>query len=321
MQPFKKSFVRLFAAGIIILAFTRCNHFKKGEGDMFYKIVENKGGDTIEEGDFTALTYSVRTEEGAVWYDSNDEDGRLAFKFRERPYFKGDLFSALGLLSEGDSAILRINIDSVVTRSGRPRPLTRGKYLIYTIRVNKVIARGGSPDSLYNSRIEAFKTAEIERARLNETAKFDHYLSSKNIKATATASGLNYIVTKQGVGPRPSPGDNVKLDYTVTFLSGKVIETSVAETAKKAGIFNKLYPYGPHSFPVQMSSTLSGFQEALLLFPKGTKVILIIPSRLAYGPNTYKNIQPYTSLLCELEILDITHPNNRITKPNVPCEF
>lgn len=321
MQLSKKNFVRLFVTGIIVLSFIRCNHFKKGEGDMFYKIVEDKGGGLIEEGDLTALTYTVKTEEGAGWYDSNDEDGRLAFKFREHPYFKGDLFSALGLLSEGDSAIFRINIDSMVARTGMPRPATRGKYLIYAIRVNKVIARGGSTDSLYNSRIEAFKAAEIERARLNETAKFDHYLSSKSIKAMATTSGLNYMVTEQGAGPRPSPGDNVELNYTVRFLSGKVIETSVAETAKKAGIFNKLYPYGPHSFPVEMSSTFSGFKEALLLFPKGTKVTLIIPSKLAYGPNTYKNIQPYTSLLCELEIIDITHPNNRITKPNVSCKF
>src|SRR5882757_795017 len=101
MHHSKYIFMRLLLSCMIVLAFTRCNDFKKGEGGMLYKIVEDKGGGKIREGDFTALTFTVRTEEGAVLYNSNDEDGRLAFKFRERPYFKGDLFSALGLLGEG----------------------------------------------------------------------------------------------------------------------------------------------------------------------------------------------------------------------------
>ena len=297
---------QIIVVSIIVLAFTGCDRFKKGEGGMLYKkgdgamlykMVEDIDGGTIKEGDFTALTYTVKTEEGAVLYNSNDEDGRLAFKFRERPYFKGDFFTALGLLSEGDSAIFKINVDSLVAKTGKPKPPTAGKYLIYTIKVNKVIARGELTDSLYNSKIEGLKAAEMEKAKMNETAKFNNYLSSKNVKTVATASGLNYTITREGTGPKPAPGDTVELYYTAKFLSGKVIETSSAL----------------HKAPVVTGSSLSGFQEALLLFPKGTKVTLIIPSKLAYGSNTYKNIQPYTALLCELEIVDIIHPVGRAT--------
>jgi FKBP-type peptidyl-prolyl cis-trans isomerase FkpA len=307
---------KIIRVGLAILALIGCAKFK--EGDMPFKIMEDRSGETIKEGDFTALTFTVKTEEGTVLYNSRDEDGRLVFKFSEKPYFKGDFFTALGFLSEGDSAIFKINIDSMAAKMGKPKPATHGKYLVYTIKVNKVISRGELKDSLYNRKIEAFKSSEMEQAKLNEAAKFKRYLSSTKGKPVVTASGLNYLITKKGTGPVPVPGDTVELNYTAKFLSGKVVETNAVNTAKKANIFNKLQSYSPVKLPVIAGKSLSGTQEALLLFPKGTKVTLIIPSKLAYGSNTYKNIQPYTSLLCELDILNIIHPKPGVKAKQFP---
>lgn len=303
---------------ITILAFIGCDKFKEGDGGMLYQIVEDKSGETIKEDDFTALTFNIKTEEGATLYNSNDEDGRLVYKFREKPYFKGDFFTALGLLSEGDSAVFKINIDSLAVKMGKPKPASKGKYLIYTIKVDKVISRGAHNDSLYNGEIEGFKLAETKKAKLNEIPKFNNYLVLNKLKPIITKSGLNYVVSKTGEGPTAIPGDTVELNYTATFLSGKVIETSDADIAKKENIFNKLQSYGPRKLPVVSGKSLSGTQEALLLFPKGAKVKLIIPSKLAYGSNGYKNIQPYTSLICELEILNIIHPKPGVKMAQPP---
>jgi len=317
INPMKTKIILL---SIAITAVIGCKQFRPADGGMSYKIIEDKSGRTIKEGDFTALSFSVKTEEGAVLYNSNDEDGRWAFKFREKPYFKGDFFTALGLLSEGDSAEFKINIDSLVTRMGKPKPATKAKYLLYTIKVYKVIARGELKDSVYNSEIEKFKAIEIGKAKLAETAKLNHYISLEKLKPVITPSGLNYVINQAGKGPLPANGDSVEANYTAKFLSGKVIETSSAAVAKKAGIFNKLQKYGPVKLLVTVGKSLSGTQEALLLFPAGTNVKLIIPSKLAYSNNVYKNIQPYTPLICELEIISIIHskPGGRAQRYPMP---
>jgi len=290
------------------MVFCGCNNFKTGDGGMLYKIIEDKSGETIKVGDFTALTFSIKTEEGTVLYNSYDEDSRPVFKFREPARFKGDFFTALGLLSEGDSAVFKINIDSMVTKLGQTKPLTKGKYLFYTIKVNNVVARGQLNDSVYNSKIEQLKMSEAIKARQNEKTKFNNFLSSKNLKPVITASGLNYIINQKGTGSIPVPGDSVEVNYTAYFLSGKVIETSSAAIAKKANIYNQYKTYGPVKYCAVAGSSLSGTQQALLLFPKGTRVTLYIPSRLGYGATSYKNMQPYTPFICEFEILNIIHP-------------
>ena len=304
---------KIIISGMVLLMIAGCTGLKKGDGGMLYSIIEDKNGPAIREGDFTALTLVIKTETGTVLYNSRDNDERLSFQFREKPHSKGDFFAALGLLSEGDSATVKIAIDSMVVK---PEELKNsavpGKYLIYTIKVNKVIARGKLSDSLYNSKIELFKTGEMERAKREEALKISSYLTSQGIKPVVTASGLNYVITKVGRGTRPVPGDTVTLQYTAMLLSGKVFETSSAEVARKAGIYNKLQPYGPRNRPVITRGVLSGFDEALKLFPSGTKAMLIIPSKLAYGPNLYKGVLPYTPLRCELEIMNVIHTNESI---------
>lgn len=290
------------------MAFYGCDNFKTGDGGMLYKIIEDKSGETIKVGDFTALTYSVKTEEGTTLYNSYDEDSRPVFKFREPARFKGDFFTALGLLSEGDSAVFKINIDSLVKKTGETKPVTKGAYLIYTIKVNNVVARGQLNDSIYNSKIEQLKMSQAIKAQQTEKAKFNNFLSSKSLKPVITATGLNYIINQKGTGSIPIPGDSVEVNYTAYFLSGKVIETSSAAIAKKANIYNQYKTYGPVKYPVVSGNSLSATQQALLLFPKGTKVTLYIPSRLGYGATSYKNMQPYTPFICEFDIVNIIHP-------------
>jgi FKBP-type peptidyl-prolyl cis-trans isomerase FkpA len=298
-------------AAIILVLFAMglgcTNHKGSDESGMVYHV--NKPGKTIERGDFTVLTYTERTEEGTVLYNSGDYDSRPVYKFRELSAFKGDFFSALGMLSEGDSATFKINLDSVLAKSERLKPQTLAKYLIYTIKVNKVIPRGELNDSLYKLAIETFKQKEIELAKQQEPAKIRSFIVNKNLEPRVTASGLNYILTKKGTGPAAVGGDSVEVYYTARYLSGKVFETNSETAAKKENIFNPLRHYGTAKFAVSKENPVSGFYEAAALFPAGTSVTLVIPSKLAYGAEGQNSIKPYTPIICDLEILKIIHPD------------
>lgn len=102
----------LIVLGFAVLAFASCKKFKKGDGDMQYIIHEDKSGATIKEGDFLVFKAIQKTESDSVMYSSLDFD-RPVFMPQQKPAFKGDLYSGLALLSEGDSATFKISIDSM----------------------------------------------------------------------------------------------------------------------------------------------------------------------------------------------------------------
>jgi len=297
--------IKKIVLGLAVTGLTACNKFNKGEGDMLYKIHTDKSGQTIKEGDFVAFKAIEKTEGDSVLYSSYDYD-RPSLLIKEKSVFKGDLFAALGLLSEGDSATFKINIDSMVQKMGRPQPSdTTKKYLVYTIKIDKVIPKGQMNDSLFRGKIDEFLKAEMEQAKTGEVAKVKAYVSAKNMKPKVTASGLNYVISKEGAGAKANPGDTVVVNYTGMFLSGKVFDSSLPDVAKKNGTFNPQRPYEPLKLPVGLGGSIPGFEEGLMLLNKGAKATIILPSKLAYGEQGNQGIPPYSPLVFELDIVNI----------------
>jgi FKBP-type peptidyl-prolyl cis-trans isomerase len=295
--------------GLAAMGLTACSNFEKGEGDMFYKIHTDKSGETIKEGDFIAFKAIEKTEDDSVLYSSYDYD-RPSLMIKEKSIFKGDLYAALALMSEGDSATFKINIDSMVQKMGRPMPAdTTQKYFVYTIKIDKVIPKGNLNDSLFRVKIDEYLKAEMDLAKSSEAKKVKAYVSSKSLKPTVTASGLNYVINNQGSGAKANAGDTVLVNYTGMFLSGKIFDTSLAEVAQKSGTFNPQRPYEPLKLPVGMNGSIPGFDEGLMLLPKGAKAILILPSSLAYGEQGNQGIPPFSPLIFEVEIVNIIPAN------------
>ena len=103
-------------------------------------------------------------------------------------------------------------------------------------------------------------------------------------------SGLQYKVITEGDGPSPSANDKVTVNYRGTFLDGKEFDSS--------------YKRGePATFPV--TGVIKGWTEALQLMKKGAKWQLWIPSDLAYGERGNKGIPGGSTLVFEVELLDI----------------
>lgn len=297
----------LIVLGLAALAFTSCKQFKKGEGDLHYIIHEDKDGPTIKEGDFIAFNVIQKTEEDSVMFNSFDM-GRPAYTAQQKSMFKGDFSTAFAMLSEGDSASFKINLDSLQAKMNMPKPTnTKGKYIVLNIKVDKVIPRGKQTEAQMQAKVEQFFKAEAEKAKNRESGIINSYVSAKDLKPTTTVSGLKYVITKEGNGVKAAPGDTVELNYTGRFLTGdnKVFDTSVKEVAQKEGKLDPMRPYQPIKVPAGMNATIPGFDEALLLLSKGAKASVIVPSKLGYGPQGSQIIGPYTPLMFELEIVNI----------------
>ncbi len=83
------------------------------------------------------------------------------------------------------------------------------------------------------------------------------------------------------------------------------METTYPDLAKKTGSLNAHRSGEPLKIIAGKGETVPGFEESLRLFSKGTKALIIVPSKLAYGKQGKKDVPPYTPLIFEMEIAEI----------------
>jgi len=104
-------------------------------------------------------------------------------------------------------------------------------------------------------------------------------------------SGLQYKILRSGDGSSPKATDTVETNYRGTLIDGTEFDSS--------------YKRGqPAVFPV--NGVIAGWTEALQLMKVGDKWQLFIPSDLAYGERGAGPIEPYATLVFEVELLSIT---------------
>lgn len=115
--------------------------------------------------------------------------------------------------------------------------------------------------------------------------------NSKKPGVVTLPSGLQYMVMKEGTGPKPKATDRVTTHYTGTLLNGEVFDSSVERGQ-------------PATFPV--NGVIKGWTEALQLMNVGSKWKLFIPYDLAYGERgAGGQIKPFATLIFEVELLEI----------------
>lgn len=105
-----------------------------------------------------------------------------------------------------------------------------------------------------------------------------------------TESGLQYEVIKMGKGKKPSATDRVKVHYHGTLIDGTVFDSSVDRGE-------------PITFG--LNQVIKGWTEGVQLMPVGSKFRFYIPQELGYGAQQAGNIPPYSTLIFEVELLDI----------------
>jgi FKBP-type peptidyl-prolyl cis-trans isomerase len=105
-----------------------------------------------------------------------------------------------------------------------------------------------------------------------------------------TKSGLQYKIVKKGNGKKPNATDRVRVHYTGTLIDGTKFDSSVDRGE-------------PAEFP--LNAVIPGWTEGLQLMDEGSKYILYIPYDLGYGEQPVGSIPPGSTLIFEVELLQI----------------
>ncbi|MCQ2148517.1 MAG: FKBP-type peptidyl-prolyl cis-trans isomerase [Bacteroidales bacterium] len=116
--------------------------------------------------------------------------------------------------------------------------------------------------------------------------------NGKRDGVVTTQSGLQYEILKAGnpEGKKPTASSQVRCHYQGTFLNGKEFDSS--------------YKRGePLVFP--LNGVIPGWTEGLQYMTEGAKFRFVIPYFLAYGPYGYGSIPPYSTLIFEVELIEV----------------
>ena len=146
---------------------------------------------------------------------------------------------------------------------------------------------------LFQESIQNAGKAAIAEAAKTNRADGAEFLENNGKKAgvQTTASGLQYVVLKEGTGRKPAKQDTVQVHYTGTLLNGQVFDSSVQRGTPAEFGLNQVIP---------------GWTEGLALMKEGAKYRFFIPEHLAYGERGAGNvIPPGATLIFDVELLKV----------------
>ena len=139
------------------------------------------------------------------------------------------------------------------------------------------------------------QAAYMAKAKDKNTAKNTEFFTKlkENKNVVELPSGLRYEIVKQGDGAAPKATDTVKVHYHGTLIDGAVFDSSVQRGA-------------PIDF--KLDEVIPGWTEGIQKVNKGGKIKLYVPPHLAYGDDGRPGIPPSSTLIFDVDLLDINPP-------------
>jgi FKBP-type peptidyl-prolyl cis-trans isomerase FkpA len=184
-------------------------------------------------------------------------------------------------------APIKDEIELPVLVQGVRTVLSNGKPLLAETEANAV-------RSAFAQRMQVQGQAKAAAQGAKNKADGDAFLAkNRTVKGVfTTGSGLQYMVLRQGNGPRPRPENTVRVNYRGTLLDGTEFDSSYGKGEPVEFALNQVIP---------------GWTEGLGLMPVGAKYRFWIPSELGYGTRGTPGgpIGPNATLTFDVELLAI----------------
>lgn len=288
---------------IVLLA--SCNQYQKTPSGLSYKITSGGSKEKLKHGQFVKFN---------IEYKVPPKDSVLTSSFGHVPAYlvvdtsRPNKHSFLEIITKcgvGDKIEFSMSVDTLkklgmleYNNIFRARDMIKGRVEIIKVFDKQELA---SEDLVKEQGLE--KEREIKDLK--------DFTAKKGIKTVSTPSGV--LVEMQVAGDeklKADSGKQVSVMYKGTFLDGKIFDSNTDKNSPN----NQ-----PMVVVVGTQGVIPGMDEAFRLFSKGGKGKMYIPAILAYGQNGNPPvIPPYSNLVFEIEILDVTTPAPQPAQPGFP---
>ncbi|MBN09205.1 MAG: peptidylprolyl isomerase [Flavobacteriaceae bacterium] len=199
----------------------------------------------------------------------------------------------------------------------------QGQEVVDTIAQNdkitkvSIIRKGRDAKNFDAPSIFEKHIIEVEEKQKVAEEKLENQIKKNIIKfnqqkenSKKTSSGLQYLITKNGNGPKVSSTNKALAHYAVYFADGKLIDTNNISIAHDHGVIDERRKQAAGYLPIQCDISpegqmILGFKEGLGQLRVGDKATLFLPYNLAYGENGNRAIPPKSDLIFEVEIIEL----------------
>lgn len=259
------------------------------ESGLYYVELEPGTGKAIDTGYMVTFHFNLQLADGTQVFSSRDRGEPMQLNFG-KPFDTRGFDQGIGMMKKGGKAKLIVPSDLAFGQQGRGAIIPPFSTLIYDVDVIEVMTKAEF------DHMQEVKKKEKEMEKLEsknqESGKLNAYLKENNITVKPTASGLYYIELEKGTGAKAEPGKKVKVHYVGTLLNGTKFDSSLDRG-------------DPFSFTLGQGQVIKGWDEGIGMMNVGGKAKLIIPSSIAYGNREMGMIKPYSTLLFDVELIDV----------------
>ncbi|GAA4454043.1 FKBP-type peptidyl-prolyl cis-trans isomerase [Rurimicrobium arvi] len=292
-----KQVLSIAALAAIMVGAASCNKggFKKTKDGVEYNIVKDEKGDAAKIGDYIEYHMVGRIGDSLMFDSRKMMNGKaLEMELQRNPATPKamDPTDVITMLSAGDSAVIRFEMDSMARKMYTfAKPTDKIQLEIKMVSVKtKAQFEAGQKQKQAEMEAQASKQVGVDDQLIQE------YLSKNGISAQKSASGVYYIITKPGAGENATAGKTVKVKYTGKTMDGKVFDSNIDPQFQHTE---------PLEFILGQRQVIAGWDEGISLLNKGAKATLFIPSGLAYGAEGREPQIPANSILIfDVELLD-----------------
>lgn len=293
----------------------------KAEASGIYILEETAGTGALWDAElpYSFITYTVRSLNGSVTANCEESMAKQLGTYVEGNYY-GPRVQATG------EDVSYAGVDALLEgmRLGGSRTAVVPAWLLTYSRyssLQKYIDNCSSASSLIYTVTLYEQTDNLAQWEVNSIADYVAANYGAGIEpADYTSSedgpdGTFYFITTAAGSEDRSTNGSFKLNYTGRLLNGQVFDTTNADEAKRAGIYDSSKSYAPASVTLttdwsdislgSSTSLINGFKGGLYLMKQvGEKATVVFTSYHGYSSNgSGSSIPPYAPLVFELELL------------------
>jgi FKBP-type peptidyl-prolyl cis-trans isomerase len=265
----------------LVLFIGGCNNpfpgFKKTKEGLYYKFHVKGDCDAFAQpGDMVSFDMRLYTEDSVY-----TEATPVMQQKMDTSLYTGDLYAALGMMCEGDSATFILSSDSLAKHYGLALELPEGSFLHIDLGMKKI-----ETTAQIEAKEDSMITAELEF--------FEKYRTDSLEGFTELAPGVLFKETLAGKGGMITDTSMISLKLTGTTLGGKMFFPE----EEKAFNFRIMDDNG---IPFN-------WNDALRLMKEGSQGTLVLTSSNAFGKRGLSQglVGSYESIKLELNVVKVS---------------